>query len=222
MNEKCSKVLYQLINSKDIVPKAIQKWKTELSLHLDINDSVKDYFKVCFKTTTDTSIQLLQYRILHRILPTNYYLKKIKVISYDVCAFRKEDVETIQRDLIHQFFYFLQVHFVISEHTRRFYQVHSEISEPRKRFPPVHSAISEPTKRFDVDVQGRERSDVHGGVGGDRGEGLHVVGNHEVHLHHSLLVIPSHPGDNGHQPRAYHRHLHSECVLFKNVVEQFM
>lgn len=96
MNEKCSKVLYQLINSKDIVPKAIQKWKTELSLHLDINDSVKDYFKVCFKTTTDTSIQLLQYRILHRILPTNYYLKKINVISYDVCTFCKENVETIQ------------------------------------------------------------------------------------------------------------------------------
>lgn len=57
LNEKCSKVLYQLINSKDIVPKAIQKWNTELSLHLDINDSVKDFFKVCFKTTTDTSIQ---------------------------------------------------------------------------------------------------------------------------------------------------------------------
>ena len=96
LNEKCSKVLYQLINSKDIVPKAIQKWNTELSLHLDINDSVKDFFKICFKTTTDTSIQWLQYRILHRILPTNYYLKKINVISYDVCTFCKENVETIQ------------------------------------------------------------------------------------------------------------------------------
>lgn len=59
-------------------------------------------------------------------------------------------VEISVVDLIHQFFYFLQVHFVISEHTRRFYQVHSEISEPRKRFPPVHSAISEPTKRSEM------------------------------------------------------------------------
>ncbi len=92
LNEKCSKVLYQLISSKDMVPKAIQNWNTELALHLDINDSVKDFFKVCFKTTTDTSIQWLQYRIL----PTNYYLKKINVISYDVCAFCKENVDTIQ------------------------------------------------------------------------------------------------------------------------------
>lgn len=41
LNEKISKVLYELIDSKDIAPKAIQQWKTELSLHLDINNSVK-------------------------------------------------------------------------------------------------------------------------------------------------------------------------------------
>lgn len=63
---------------------------------MDINNCVKDFFKICFKTSTDTSIQWLQYRILHRILPTNHYLKKINVISYDVCGFCKENVETIE------------------------------------------------------------------------------------------------------------------------------
>lgn len=42
------KFFYQLINSKDIISKAIQKWKKELSLHLDINVSVKEFFKLRF------------------------------------------------------------------------------------------------------------------------------------------------------------------------------
>lgn len=53
------------------------------TIHLDINYSFKEFkefFKVYFKKTTDTSIQCLQYRILHRILPKNYHLKKINVI----------------------------------------------------------------------------------------------------------------------------------------------
>lgn len=44
LNENCFKILYLLISSKDIVPKVIKKWNTKLSLHLDINDSVKDVF----------------------------------------------------------------------------------------------------------------------------------------------------------------------------------
>lgn len=67
------------------------------TIHLDINYSFKEFFKVSFKKTTDTSIQCLQYRILHRILPTNYYLKKINVkILYVVWAFCKENMELIQ------------------------------------------------------------------------------------------------------------------------------
>lgn len=63
------------------------------TIHLDINCSFKEFFKVYFKKTTDTSIQCLQYRIL----PKNYYLKKINVIIlYVVLAFCKENMELIQ------------------------------------------------------------------------------------------------------------------------------
>lgn len=98
--EKCSKILYNLINSKDIIPSSIQKWNTELSMQLEINVSVKEFFKVCFKTSADTSVQWLQYRILFRMLPTKYYLKKINVSTDDCCSFCKEDVETIQHVFI--------------------------------------------------------------------------------------------------------------------------
>ena len=52
-------------------------------------------FKICFKTTTDTTVQWLQYRILHIILPVQYYLKKLKAITDACCTFRKEESETI-------------------------------------------------------------------------------------------------------------------------------
>lgn len=93
--EKCSKTLYNLINSKDVIPNAIQKWNNELFMHLEINVSVKEFFKVCFKTSADTSVQWLQYRILFRVLPTKCYLKKLNLSTDDCCSFCKDDVESI-------------------------------------------------------------------------------------------------------------------------------
>lgn len=97
LNEKCSKVLCQLINSKDIVPKAIQKWNTELSLYLEMI-----LWKIFLKFVL-RQLLILQYNGYNTEFFTEffqqttlYYLKKINVISYDVCAFCKENVETIQ------------------------------------------------------------------------------------------------------------------------------
>jgi hypothetical protein len=67
---------------------------------------VKDVFKVCFKTTTDSTAQWLQH-IIHRILPVKYYLKKISLINSDSCTLCKQAVETIQHIFINcEFFFF--------------------------------------------------------------------------------------------------------------------
>ena len=55
----------------------------------------KDVFKICFKTSNDSSVQWLQYRIIHRILPVSYYLKKIGVKTNDLCRFCTSNIETI-------------------------------------------------------------------------------------------------------------------------------
>ena len=57
-------------------PTAFSKWNFEMRLtgHTDVE--LKDIFKVCFKVSASSSIQWLQYRILHRIVPVKYYLKK--------------------------------------------------------------------------------------------------------------------------------------------------
>ena len=58
------------------------------------NISIKDVFKVCFKTITNSSVQWLQFRILHRILPVGYDFRKINIKSLDNCGVLK-NVETI-------------------------------------------------------------------------------------------------------------------------------
>ena len=50
---------------------------------------------MCFKTATDSSVRWLQFRILHRILPVGYYLRKINIKSLDNCGFCEKKVETI-------------------------------------------------------------------------------------------------------------------------------
>ena len=98
--EKCTKVIYRLLNESYTDPNSISRWNSELSPHRIQELLVKDVFKVCFKITTDSTAQWLQYRILHRILPVNYYLKKINLVSSDSCTFCKQDVETIQHIFI--------------------------------------------------------------------------------------------------------------------------
>ena len=44
----------------------------------------------------DTKTEVFQFKILHRILPTNYVLKKMSLVTSDLCSFCKTEVETIQ------------------------------------------------------------------------------------------------------------------------------
>lgn len=92
LNEKCTKAIYKTLNYTDVVPTAISRWNNELPHGQNL--CIQDCFKICFMTTNDTSVQWLQYRVLHRILPVNYYLKKIKIIANDCCTFCKEEIET--------------------------------------------------------------------------------------------------------------------------------
>ena len=95
LHSKCTKPVYKLLNVNHVIPTSVCKWNLELAPY-SIEICIKDVFIVCFKTTKDSAIQWLQYRLLHRILPVNYYLKKINVVSSDCCTFCNDEVETIQ------------------------------------------------------------------------------------------------------------------------------
>ena len=93
--EKYTKIIYNYLNVKEVNPTTINKWKQELNVYGDVTVAVKDIFKVCFKTTYDSTVQWLQFKILYRLLPVGNYFKKINIKSPDCCRFCDKNVETI-------------------------------------------------------------------------------------------------------------------------------
>ena len=83
-----------LVKSKLTNVTAISKWS-----NYGINFSKTDWkniFILPFRTTTETKLQWLQLQIIHRIIPRNNFLFKIKVTDSPICSFCKEDLETIE------------------------------------------------------------------------------------------------------------------------------
>ena len=73
------------------LPTAVLKWNISF---IDLN--WKLIFNKCFKITKDTKLQWFQTRTLHRILPTNRYLKTCKIIDNHNCTFCINDIETVE------------------------------------------------------------------------------------------------------------------------------
>lgn len=86
---------FNFFNKNEAIPTSISKWEAELRPYGVDTISVQDVFKICYKTTSDSSAQWLQFRILHRIVPVGKYLKKINIKTSDCCGFCMENVETI-------------------------------------------------------------------------------------------------------------------------------
>ena len=92
-NEKGSKDFYDMfIKNLYLRPKSEIKWEIELNFHKDkiwwehVNYTVN---------SNDCTIKWLQYRIIHRILGTNYLLHKIGIKDTNQCTFCNAQPETI-------------------------------------------------------------------------------------------------------------------------------
>jgi hypothetical protein len=66
---------------------------------LDISDYDKSTwthaYKLSILTTLDTNLRYFQYKLLHRILTTNHFLKLIGIKGEDYCTFCKIESETL-------------------------------------------------------------------------------------------------------------------------------
>jgi exonuclease III len=78
------------VNTKDTAA-GPQRWNTIFP-----NLNWKKIFVSGRKTTSDVKLRWLQYRIVHRIIPTNRYLHIRKVIDSAECTFCGTDEETIE------------------------------------------------------------------------------------------------------------------------------
>ena len=94
-DKKGSRHIYDLFVKKCYLkPKSEEKWESEL----DFNPNKKWWVKhnnMVRTLSTDISLRWFQYRIIHRILGTNSFLYKIRVIDSNLCTFCNEQPETI-------------------------------------------------------------------------------------------------------------------------------
>ena len=94
--------IYRMMMKKGEYPQSLQKWKSELN---NTPDSViynnQSIYDTVFKITNDSKLVWFQFRINHRILGTNYLLKKMNIATEDTCSLCNNAPET----LIHLFWY---------------------------------------------------------------------------------------------------------------------
>ena len=90
-----------MIQSLQTAGKYKNKWTTELLLNTVTNNDNygsdiwwKKVNKLFFNCTEDTNLRWFQYRLVHRILPTNKFLHKINIKTNDLCSFCGEQSET--------------------------------------------------------------------------------------------------------------------------------
>lgn len=77
ISEKCTKIIYNYLNEKEVVPTAINKWRTELTPYGVDDISVIDVFKICFKTTNDSSVQGYSLEFYTEFFQLDITLKKL-------------------------------------------------------------------------------------------------------------------------------------------------
>ena len=85
-----NKIKSLLLTSKT-PPTAVLKWSLSCN-----NLNWKCIFGKCFKVSKDTKLQWFQARTLHRILPTNRYLKICKLVESHDCTFCNNKIETVE------------------------------------------------------------------------------------------------------------------------------
>ena len=89
----CKRVYNVLSNITNIHIKAFDKWGE--ILNNDYN-SITIHCAIQYGCTKDTKLLQLQYKLLHRILPTNKWLKKIGIVLEDTCAFCNTETESLE------------------------------------------------------------------------------------------------------------------------------
>ena len=84
----CKDFYWHIINVTKHIPTSISKWTAHYQGFRSAESSVwPRIFKIPFKTVRDTKIQTFQFRVLHRIIPCNYWLHNIKIKERNTCDY---------------------------------------------------------------------------------------------------------------------------------------
>ena len=99
--KKPTKVVYErLITTKQKNPfRSQEKWLADCELERNETIDWKSVYLLPFKCTKITKLITFQFKLLHRRLATNSFLKKMGIKQSDLCTFCKTEAES----LIHLF-----------------------------------------------------------------------------------------------------------------------
>ena len=90
----CRRIYKQLLSTSE-TPTSLQKWIDDLANDAQILPT-ESIYDIPFKITKDPKLLWFQYRINHRILGTNYLLKKMNIVADDTCTFCNNAPETVK------------------------------------------------------------------------------------------------------------------------------
>ncbi len=94
-NKKPNKRFYNILIEK-VKEKPIElqeKWKLALN---NYNFEISDFFELLHLQVKNTSLKNFQFKLLHRILPTNKLLYQMKIINYNSCHFCHTHIESLE------------------------------------------------------------------------------------------------------------------------------
>ena len=98
---KCKDFYWYLININKHIPTSVQKWHNIYkNLNSSIDNKWNEIYKLNFSIARDTKLQSFQYKINHRIIACNYWLKQIKIKNTNLCNYCNTQIDTIQHFLI--------------------------------------------------------------------------------------------------------------------------
>lgn len=83
------KRMYVKLLSRNYKPNiALQRWKDgDEGVHIRDHEEWSDICSRVFCTTRETKIQSLQYKISHRVIPCNVFLKRLRISDSDLCNY---------------------------------------------------------------------------------------------------------------------------------------
>ena len=80
-----------MTNKQNIVPTACHFWQKKFGFILK-----EEVWHTAWKTTKETRLRVLQWKILHNIYPTNILLNKMNVRESDKCTFCPDTIDYIE------------------------------------------------------------------------------------------------------------------------------
>ena len=88
-----SKTIYNVLTQcKHYEPIYIRRWDRLLP---NDNRHWSNIFGWSFKCTSNVQLNVFQYKLIHNILPTNSFLKKIGISQTDICRFCRNNIACI-------------------------------------------------------------------------------------------------------------------------------